>query len=692
VRKAKHWPFLAFALILVDAFVAATAMPARAQTEIREHVTGYPPAYFAANQPSSALDMVNLLPGFSLTEGDANVRGYSGAVGNVLIDSRPPASKQEKLADILKRIPASSVEMVELLRPGVAGIDMQGYPLLANVVRKVSNAPRTRMEAEYLQYDRGQVAPKLAGEVSLGSTYVLNLQASVNRDYGVNMGPGTGGGSGFGVKNRFKPDGSALLLDTYDHPRRTDAWLLTGTWRQPLFGGALRFNALVNDQRTIGIVTEKDYYPTVTLLGGGEREMRAASEFGVQYVHGLWEGAELETIGIRRSTNFHQSQTQTSPTSNLEAIKAAGTDETILRNVGRLHGGAWNIELGIEGALNGLNNRIAYRSNGVLVPLPSANVKVSEVRGEGFLTGTWHVLPELTLEAGARYEMSQLKQQGDLSLTRKLSYLKPHALVTWNATETDEVRFLYEREAGQLDFNNFVSSVMIAQGNVAAGNPNLLPYTQWQRELTWEHRFRIGSLVGILRDYRISNTVDRIMLTSAAGQLDAVGNIGGGDRQELASNFNFPLDWADPLLEGVTVQGSWLERFSHVHDPTTGELRQISLEGDTEGKVNVTKDMPSDHLRLGLTYTHEMERRSFRFNETGRNHQGEQFDIFAEYKPAVDWQIRLFAMNLTNRPQVRIRNIFAGPRNLYPVQTYTEFNPQNLGTRIGINLQHTLGE
>ena len=687
--KATHWPVLACAAILL-------AAPARAQTEIREHVTGYAPAYFASNQPSSALDMVNLLPGFSLVEGDTNVRGYSGAVGNVLIDGRPPASKQEKLIDILKRIPASSVERVELLRTGVAGIDMQGYALIANVVRKVSNAPRSRIEGEYLQYDHGQSAPKLAGEISLGSTYVLNLQGSISRDWGVMMGPGGGGGggggSGYGYRNRYKPDGSPLLLDTYDHPRRTDVWLVTGTWRQPLFGGALRFNALVNEQRNVGTITEKDYYPTLAQSGGGEREMRAASEFGIQYTHALWSGAEVEAIGIRRSTNFHQTQSSTSATSNLQAIKAAGMDETVLRNVGRLHGGVWSVELGVEGALNGLNNRIAYRNNGVVIPLPSANVKVSEVRGEGFVTGTWHIMPELSIEAGTRYEMSQLKQQGDLSLTRKLSYLKPHALVTWNVTDTDEVRFLYERTAGQLDFNNFVSSVMLAQGNVAAGNPNLKPYTQWEKELAWEHRFKIGSIVATARDERISNTVDRIMLTSAAGQLDAVGNVGSGNRQELVANFNFPLDWVDDMLKGVTIQGSWLERFSHVTDPTTGEIRPISMEADTEGKVNVTKDMPSAHMRFGLTFTNPSERRSFRFNETGRNHPGENFDAFVEYKPAADWQIRLFGENLTNRPQSRIRNIYAGPRNLFPVQTYTEFNPQNLGTRVGLNVQHTLGD
>ena len=95
-----------------------------AQAEIRASVEGYAPVFFAGSQPSSALDMVGLVPGFRLLEGNATVRGYSGGVGNVLIDGQPPASKQDTLGDILKRIPADSVDRIELVHPGAAGIDM----------------------------------------------------------------------------------------------------------------------------------------------------------------------------------------------------------------------------------------------------------------------------------------------------------------------------------------------------------------------------------------------------------------------------------------------------------------------------------------------------------------------------------------------------------------------------------------
>src|SRR5215217_2281025 len=108
--------------------VALQGNPALAQ----EGVDRYPATFFAANQPSTAYEMVVLLPGFHIQLGDAAVRGFSGTVGNVLIDGQLPTSKEDSVEVLLRRIPASSVDHIELIR-GAA--DMHGHPVLANVVR-----------------------------------------------------------------------------------------------------------------------------------------------------------------------------------------------------------------------------------------------------------------------------------------------------------------------------------------------------------------------------------------------------------------------------------------------------------------------------------------------------------------------------------------------------------------------------
>ena len=51
-------------------------------------------------------------------------------------DGARPASKDDGLDQILKRIPASSVLRIDVIRGGAPGIDMQGKTVLANVVRR----------------------------------------------------------------------------------------------------------------------------------------------------------------------------------------------------------------------------------------------------------------------------------------------------------------------------------------------------------------------------------------------------------------------------------------------------------------------------------------------------------------------------------------------------------------------------
>src|ERR1700761_3674138 len=107
----------------------ASLAPAWAQAEMKPFVNGYRPDYFTSSHPSSAFEMVGLLPSFQLTEGDTKVRGYAGSIGNVLIDGRPPTSKDETLETILRRINPESVERIEVMRTGATGYDFLGFPM-----------------------------------------------------------------------------------------------------------------------------------------------------------------------------------------------------------------------------------------------------------------------------------------------------------------------------------------------------------------------------------------------------------------------------------------------------------------------------------------------------------------------------------------------------------------------------------
>src|SRR5262245_48015621 len=76
-------------------------------------VLRYEASFFTEFQPTTALDMVKRLPGFAFEPGDTTVRGFAGALGNVLIDGQRPASKAVLLEDVLRRIPVSGVAAIE---------------------------------------------------------------------------------------------------------------------------------------------------------------------------------------------------------------------------------------------------------------------------------------------------------------------------------------------------------------------------------------------------------------------------------------------------------------------------------------------------------------------------------------------------------------------------------------------------
>jgi hypothetical protein len=665
------------------AVLSVSPLPALAQQDIRESVTAYQPDYFAGSSPAAALEMIRLVPGFLMQEGDATVRGYSGAVGNVLIDGRTPASKQDKLEDILRRIPAGSVERIELIRPGAAGIDMQGYPLLVNVVRKSSEGLRGRVEAETIFFPNyGQPAPRLSAEITIGRDYVLDLSGTVNRHIIEQMG-------GTGSRNRYAQDGSVLRLADARTFRYEDIWMVTGSWRQPLLGGRLRLNGLVKDTRTFNKNSEQQTFPATATSVGRETEMIGANEFTAQYQRGLWDGGETEVLGIRRSTVDHLTQVLTQGASSDVIDKAAHSAESILRGVMRHHGDGFSLEGGAESALNVLNSNFAYTSNGAPIPLPGSNVRLTEFRNEFFGAATWHPLSNLTVEAGARYEMSNLKQRGDNTLQRELFYLKPRAMLSWKPLPGDELRLSYERQAGQLDFANFVPEVSLNAAQITGGNKDLLPYTLWRKELVWEHRFSAGSLVLTARDEAISNVVDRVPLTSAAGTFDGVGNIGSGKRREYQADFLLKLDMLD--MPGVTAQGTYLRRFTRVTDPTTGQQRPITMDKPIEAKFSLTHDLPAWQMRWGATWTHGNDRYVFRFNEIRHDRISELFDLFVEYNPEPNLLVRLSGKNIFDRPIVRSREIYRGPRNVAPFN-YREVRPSLIGAYVGVTVQRTFGE
>lgn len=663
---------------LIAAGFAASATFAGAA----ESVESFPAAFFAPNQPYSALDMIARLPGFAFDGGDNDVRGLSGASGNVLVDGKRPSSKQEDLATILQRIPADAVRRIEILRAGAPGVDMQGHALLANVVRVDSAATRGRVEAEVGVRDEAAY-PDLSAEFSRKSGgRLLELSASARRE---------AEDSEVGVGRSWRTDalGRAEGDARYQAGWTTDILEGAAGYERPLANGSFRADLSLRHQRGRGDAVEQQILPDLKTEAVEGAERRSEGELGLRFDRALGAGWEVAVNGLHHHMRLRSREVETEGLDAAAARERTLSHETILRAVGRRNSAAVNFELGGEMALNVLDSHNRLSENGVDIPLPSANVRVEERRAEAFAAAAWRLSPQVAIEVGSRVEVSTLSQRGDSPLEKSFAYLKPRAQVTWTPSARDHVRLEIVRQVGQLDFHDFVSSASLSGGTVSAGNPDLEPDRTWRATVAWERQIgATGSLVLTVRHDRIQDAIDRIPVIGPGFAFDALGNIGDGTRTEFEVNAKLPLDRL--YIPGGLIRADVVWRRSRVTDPATGGHRRISDEPEMEGTVAFTQDLPARGVRWGAEVEIGETETDFRFDEVEREREAARLSVFAEVRPAPGWNIRAFVENIGDTTYQRRRIRYEGLRGSSPLRRIEE-RVLKSGPSVGLKLQRTFG-
>lgn len=652
-------PALSLAAVLaaaVPAIAMAQAQPATAT----QGVISYPPAYFAEQRPSTALDMVQRLPGFSIDGGD-DVRGFEGAAGNVLIDGARPTSKTDDIEEILRRIPAAQVDHVELIRGGAPGIDMQGKSILANVV-KVKGAG-------------------FQGLIALANNHVIDdgrnssgihLEASGQAgpgswEGGLRYGQGIDDGSGPGRHVRQTPGGTPLIVSDIDSHGRGYQWVATGAYETPLAGGKLKINARGfwdwYEFNQLDWIT----FPAPALESVNYSEDVYETELGARYERALGARMNLELVGLQKLTGADIVSPFRSAGGGSDFFLDQKTSESIGRGVLKhRQSERLSFEVGAEAALNVLESETDQLSNGVPDILPAADVKVTETRGEVFGKSVWKPLPTLTLEGGLRYEGSALTSEGDVTLEKTLYFLKPRVAGSWAPSDRTQVRFRYERVVGQLDFDDFVADSSPNSGGLAVGNPALTPEQAWVSELAFEQRFWTkGAVVLTLRHSKLTDVIDRAPIFSGALVFDAPSNIGDGTKDELILNATLPLD---RLLKGAQLRGESTWRRSEVTDPTTGEKREISGLRPLEWEAHFTHDLPQWKMNWGFDVFSAWRETSYKYNAIYTDKLKTWMVLFAEWKPRPDLNVRAELNNFTERGFRHTTTAYAGPRNTAAVK------------------------
>jgi hypothetical protein len=638
----------------------ALAAPANAPAPASDAVTAYPPSFFDPVRPNTALDMVNALPGFTLDTG-AGVRGFGGAAGNVLIDGERPATKNDSLDEILKRIPVGSVARIDLIRGGAPGIDMQGKTVIANVIRKADNGLKlttawqeTALFNGKLDYDLRLEGTKRSGQTA----FEFGLLVGNNADDGTGNGPRTVTDAA-GVVTRSG-------LERYFGEQGTNKF--TGAVETPVLGGKLRLEGSYVHTPYVSLRDDLLDNPA-----GHELELyhtaQDTGEVGLRYDRDLGPRSTLEVYALQQLNRYASDDDF-----NVEGALSTFTlgkrgGESILR-------GLWtftatpklSIESGLEGDYNWQTSRTHETDHGVGVPVPAANVLVREERGEAFVDATWRPRPTLTLELAARVEASQISSTGDVVSSLDFVFPKPRAVVTWSPDASDQLQLRVEREVNQLDFADFAASGTLGLG-VHAGNPQLTPPQDWVIEATYDRRFWGGGDVSVTgRYYWLTDAIDRAPFCAdatgaivqppcnPADEFDAPANIGSGSREELSAALTLPTDKLGLKNGQLIARATW--RHSQVIDPSTHLPREISGLHPVDAELHFTQGLPRWRSHWGLDVFSAWRATSYYFSEVDVQRLGLWADAYFEYQPRPDLALKLEADNIATHGLEYIREFY----------------------------------
>jgi hypothetical protein len=608
----------------------------------------FEPAFFAAQRPNTALDMINRVPGFVADDGNG-ARGFEGAVGNILINGSRPASKNDKGTNVLGRTPANQVDHIELIRGGAPGVDMQGYSVVVNVVLKKGVNRQSILTLNPVLFDGGQ-------DVYGGSYQFTATNGATS--WGVTLSDSTSTSDSNGEGRNVRHDGAGRLIR--DEAFVNDSWgggrSIRGNYAGPVAGGKLEATARygVNDWQQWQELTS----PT-TFRRSAYAEESTSGELGLTYIRPMNPGWTLESRAIHSFESFDNASTGDETLSGASApqqrfVADGDSSESILRGLLRYERfTALTLEAGGEAAYNMLDVKQAFSVGGVGVPLPSASVKVEEVRGEAFGKATWRVNPKLTLEGGLRLETSTIKQSGDADNEESFFYAKPRFLASWTPMADNQVRFRIEREVGQLDFEDFAASSDLEDNTVYGGNVDLEPEQRWISELTYERRFWEQGVVSIgYRHDEIIGVIDRLPLP---GGLSATGNIGDGTLDRLSMNIVVPTDRLGITGGRFTFKNDWNE--THVTDPTTGKDRPISEIRPTQANIGFQQDIVSWKIQWGVNWLPLLGQGTYDVDQTNVWRGANYLELFTEYKPTPTLAIRV-QLNLWDDFTIR-RTVFA---------------------------------
>ncbi len=661
----------------------------------------YDASFFKPFAPRTALDIARQVPGISLDFGNSDVRGFSGAVGNIVINGSRPSSKSESLETLLSRIPAARVVRVEVGPGDLYGADYASKGQVLNIVLSAESGIDGEISASAHRDWTGHIAPD------------ATVTALIKRgDSSFNLSAGTG-------INDHTEEGSDDLYDfasgdLLEHRRKIN----TIRGRDPFLSASWALEHGDND----AIHLNARWAPSTFKLtqtnhvtpsdGGPERDdlliqhyKTPVIELGGDVSRSLASGA-IKLVGLatrRKKDNFDASYNRGTGGSPLlggfEQTEKASLQETI----GRLSYSqpellGFSFEGGIEVAYNKLDDNLDLSliddsGTRTQIDLPIDNATVSEIRGEGYLNAGRSLSSNVRLDLGLRYEASRLKVRGDATADRTLRFLKPSVTLDWRPGTGWHTQLSVRRTVAQLNFYDFISSADLASDRVNGGNANLQPQRAWEAQFLAEKPILGDGLAKVELGYDLVQMLqDRVLIYDSEGNaFDAPGNIGTGRRQFIDISVDAPLSGLG--LSGVRWKGNVTFNRTRVEDPIWHTQRRWTDNSANWPWFNWYTELRRDagSLSYGVAASDRDKFYIYRTDEIYSNWNGGPYGTaFVEYRPDSKTTIRLDADNIFDTDAHAHRLLYR-PNRTATDPLFVEDRERNIHTSFTLTVKRSFG-
>lgn len=626
-------------------------------------VSAYPGPFFAEFSPENALQMIERTPGFTFERGgEDDVTAPGGKRrANVLINGQPPTGS-DPVDVILRRIPASAVERIEVLREATAN-DMMGYNIVANVVRRAPGpevaevakpntkpAPRvwrSSVTASSTAVRDGQASGQTSGHV--GGSLAADAQrrrdgVTIDAALVASQTPSRGGG---GRRTRTSRISGAVTTTDFDAYTVNTRGEVRGGLDRPVGGGRLRLNGVVS-------LTDADLRTIETPHGGTRTERhnftgRDRSEATVRYSRRVFGKRQLEM-------RLSQQQTQT----DVESISNSGA--TTFRS-DRLSGSTtasasmrFFPSKTVEWELGSQGDRRFQEGTSTFSGAEAAHRDTAEA----YLTTDWKARDTVAVAAGL---WARHISVGDDNAETSFSYLSPRLSGTWSLDKQSQVILSIQQSVLPINLDNLAVNLrrrleIENEEEIIEGAAQLAPETTLSSRLRVERKFGRGLVFVEFNHQERANIVELAPLANGG---EAYDNIGDGVRQSVVVSVDTPMPALG--LPDVTVRVRATLRSSSLTDPFTGEVRRQSGERPVEWELGLRQDLKAMNLRWGVDAVGLGDTRYWRRSEISQTGLDPTVMVYVEHAHEPGLVLRAEVRNLGDQEQRTRRQIYQGGRD-----------------------------